>query len=93
MQKIEVEVLGVGRATDFTTGDLIYQIQFGKTIEVNEQNRRSIPQPMGAAPIKEQASVILTLFLNFKGAAPYLVGTKWILTVDEKGGIRLEERK
>lgn len=88
-----LEVISVGRVTDITTGDLIYQIQFGHMIEVDEQMRKNIPQPLGAVPMRQQASVVLVLMLDFEGSVPYKVGSKWTLSISERGNIALKEVK
>jgi len=80
----EVEVVGVGRATDFLTGENLFTVQFGK-----------ISSKKAAAGVltPPQVSVVLTIFHKFNGVAPYMVGSKWILDIDENGKITLEGKK
>lgn len=88
-----LEVINVGRVTDFTTGNLIHQIQFGHTVEVNDQMRKGMPQPMGSAPVREQASIVLMLMVKFEDAVPYRLGTRWKLNITDQGAITLKEAK
>lgn len=73
----EVEVIGVSRSTDFISGDTIYSVQFGNLGDVR------IP-PLSNTP--PAISVSAAIFADFKDCAPYKVGTKWSMTVDEKDG-------
>lgn len=88
-----LEVLSAGRITDITTGNLIHQVQFGHMVEVDDQMRKNTPQPLGAVPVRQQASVVLVLMLDFEGPVPYKVGSKWTLSISERGTITLKEVK
>lgn len=72
----EVEVVSVSRATEFATGKDIYSIQFGSVI------KRNVSVPTTAPPT---ISVTATIFVDFKDECPYKVGSKWILSVSDKG--------
>jgi hypothetical protein len=85
-----VEVISVGRATDVATGKFIYQIQFGHVIEVGEEMRRTMPQPTGAVAIKETASIVLSMFMNFPDAVPYKVGSKWRIILGDQGTLAMK---
>lgn len=88
-----VEVISIGRITDISTGEFIYQVQFGRMFKVDEKNKASIPQMVGIPMSTTQVSIVLVLNVDFKGAAPYLVGSKWTINIDEKGNLSLKEVK
>jgi hypothetical protein len=88
-----VEVISVTRAIESSTGDSIYQVQFGHMVEVNEEMRKSIPQPVGAAPPKMQGSIALIIFGRFSGPVPYRVGSKWNMSIKESGALTLREAR
>jgi hypothetical protein len=88
-----LEVISINRITDAATGDLIYQIQFGKLIDIDESNRPMMPLPAGPIPIKKQMAIVLALNVGFSGTVPYLVGSKWRIAIDKVGNISLKEVK
>lgn len=91
--EIVVEVISVGRATEVATGKFIYQVQFGHVIEMGEEMRRTIPQPAGTVAIKETASIVLSMFMNFPGAVPYKVGSKWVISLSDQGDLTMNAVK
>lgn len=88
-----VEVISVGRITEISSGEFIYQVQFGRMFNLTDQNRANIPQMMGVPISKKQVSVVLVLNIDFKDAAPYRVGSKWTIGIDAKGNMSLKEVK
>lgn len=73
----DVEVIGVSRSTDFITGKTIYSIQFGTLSDVE-------PRPLSNNP--PAISVSAAIFADFDGSAPYKVGSKWKMIVDDENG-------
>jgi hypothetical protein len=89
----EVEVISIGRIIDVSTGDFIYQIQFGKMFDVKGDGK-AIHSPLpGAPPANKQVSIVLVLNVDIKGAAPYLVGSRWTISIDDNGKLSLTEVK
>ncbi len=73
----KVEVVGVTRATDFISGETIFSVQFGVIGDRQPRQFDTTPPAIG---------VMATIFVPFEQSAPYLVGSEWILSVDEKNG-------
>ena len=81
----EVEVVNVSRSTDFLTGRTIFSVQFGIIGDVPVREFNTTPPAIG---------IVVSIFVPFENVAPYLVGSKWILTVDEKdGSVSLRQSK
>jgi hypothetical protein len=88
-----VEVISVTRAIESSTGESVFQVQFGHMVEINEEMRKAIPQPIGSAPPKMQGTIALVIFAKFPGPVPYKVGSKWRLTIKESGVVTLGEAR
>lgn len=73
----EAEVVSVSRSTDFITGNIIYSIQFGTLGDVKTRPLNNVPPAI---------SVSAAIFADFKDSAPYRVGSKWKMTVDDEDG-------
>jgi len=79
----EVKVLSVNQVTDVLTGELVYQVSFGR-----------IGKPIkGLEPIerREISSNILIVFFPTKGECPYKAGSKWSLKLSDSGAMTLKE--
>ena len=82
-----VEVLNVSRGVDGQSGEPVFAVQFGNTLpksdpRYNQYVKTGIPVP---------SFNVLTLFYGFNGIAPYRVGTKWKIDVDDNGSLKLTE--
>lgn len=88
-----LEVISINRITDAITGDLIYQVQFGKIIAAKGDKKIMVPAPGGPVQIKEQITVAVILNAKFEGPVPYRVGSKWNFSQDKNGNISLKEVK
>lgn len=73
----EVEVVNVSRATDFLTGNTIFSVQFGIIGDTPSRKFDTTPPAIG---------IVASIFVPFENTAPYLVGSKWTLTVDDGDG-------
>lgn len=72
-----VEVVNVSRATDFLTGNTIFSVQFGVIGDVPPREFNTAPPAIG---------VVASIFVPFEKTAPYLVGSRWVLSVDDADG-------
>ncbi|MFH1256489.1 MAG: hypothetical protein V1494_04295 [Candidatus Diapherotrites archaeon] len=86
-----VEVMNVSRATEATTGENIYLVQFGELKDATPEIRKSIPTPPNTMPPKKVFENIMILYFNFGKVAPYKVGSKWRLEIADNGEIKLKE--
>jgi hypothetical protein len=82
-----VEVLNVSRGMDGLSGEPTFAVQFGITLPKTDSRysqyvKNGIPIP---------SFNVLTLFYGFDGVAPYRVGTKWKINVNNKGSLKLTE--
>jgi len=84
-----VEVLNVSRGVDGASGEPLFAVQFGNTLLTSDKRFDQYVQ--NGIPIP--AFNVLTLFFGFDGVAPYKVGTKWMINVDDDGSLKLTEVK
>ena len=82
----------MSQATESSTGDLTYQITFGRTTDTPQLLQARMLSPAGMPP-KQLGFNVLTLFHRFDAPVPYRVGSKWTLAINEAGGITLSESK
>lgn len=82
-----VEVLNVSRTVDGKSGEPIFAVQFGNTLP--KDDKRYAQYVQNGIPIP--SFNVLTLFFGFNGIAPYRVGTKWMIAVDDDGSLKLTE--
>ena len=73
---MEVEILSVSKAVDLPDKN-VARVQLGRVAITDEQ--REAFKKMGITP------VIATLYYNFEDVAPYIVGSRWNLRVEENG--------
>ena len=83
---MEVEVLSITQATDVITGDLVYQVGFGRTGK--PVKGLSMPPQM-----MKIASNSLIVFMSQEKECPYRAGSKWILKIGEDGTLSLEKKE
>ncbi|MEM0121469.1 MAG: hypothetical protein QW688_08545 [Thermoprotei archaeon] len=86
----EVEVIQVVRAVEGHTGDSLYQVQFGESVEVDEELRKYIPSVPLSKPQKRIYPNIVTLYIKTEQPLPYRVGSKWRVLVAQDGKMTLE---
>jgi hypothetical protein len=83
---IDVEVLSITHATDVITGDLLYQVGFGRT----GKPAKGLSMP---PQITKVASNSLIIYMPQEKECPYRAGSKWILKIDEDGTLSLEKKE
>jgi hypothetical protein len=88
----QVEVIAVNRAVEATTGDSIYQVVFGELVPLTPETRPHFPQPVGTLPPKKLGANVMVLFFNSRTAAPYRVGSKWVVEIAGDGAVSVRER-
>jgi hypothetical protein len=83
---MEIEVLSITQATDVITGDLVYQVGFGRT----GKPAKGLPMPPQMTRI---ASNALIVFMSPENECPYRAGSKWILSIEEDGTLSLKKKE
>ena len=87
-------VYSIVPTTEVTTRETIYQVLLGEFVDMTPdllnvitQNQQALEQPV---QIPANRIPVLWLAINFKGGeVPYLVGSRWKLTIKENGNMDL----
>lgn len=94
VHKKTVEVISVTRAVEGASGDSIYQVQFGEMIEVGDDLKPFVPpNQLGGRPPKKLAAATIILFYKEDKPVPYVVGTRWDLTINGDGQLTLSREE
>ena len=83
---MEVEVLQITQATDVITGDLVYQVGFGRV----GKPAKGLPMPPQMALISSNSLIV---FISREKECPYKAGSKWILTINDDGSLDLKAKE
>jgi hypothetical protein len=83
---MEVEVLSITQATDVITGDLVYQVGFGRT----GKPAKNLPMPPQMTRISSNSLIV---FMSVDKECPYKAGSKWILSIGEDGTLSLKKKE
>jgi|GEM_PF-1990340 len=86
VSSMEIEVLNVSKATDGFSNEDVATVQFGRIVPKSDSKYNMLVS-RGMNP----SFTTLVLFYKFEDVAPYRVGSKWDLQVDNDGSIKLEE--
>jgi hypothetical protein len=87
-------VTGIGMVYELTTGEPMYQVNFGEYLDSTPELTSRLSAASGT-PFNGKKIAANWLLLNIKttGVVPYKVGSKWKLTVEDNGSTSLVEIK
>lgn len=89
LQSKTVEVMSVSRVTESATGKTIFLVQFGESVKATDELRKYLPNPPASMPPEAILVNVLILYFNSATVAPYKVGSKWRLDIEDNGAIKL----
>ena len=87
-----VETLAVTRMLDLVTEEPIAQVVFGQAKKITPQIRDRIPDENQAARGEIYSNTVV-ITVPISEANKYKVGSKWKISVDDKGWIAIRELK
>jgi hypothetical protein len=88
----EFVVVGVNPIVELTTGDTLQQVVFGEYVDATPEVLGRIPQVMREGIGKRVGVNEVTVVLK-KDEIPYRIGSKWKLTINQDGEIKVAESK
>jgi hypothetical protein len=91
--RIKVRVLAIQRSRDVTDGKVIYQIAFGRIVDLTDEIKERIAQagqtvPGGGTDISVPSLVVTA---PFSTPPPYRLDSEWEITIGSDGSISLKE--
>jgi hypothetical protein len=89
----ELVVVGINSIVELTTGDLLLQVSFGEYIDATEQVVSRLPAPAREAGVGKKIGINWVTIIIKGEAIPYQMGSKWKLTVEESGEVKVTKAK
>ena len=87
-------VISVTPVSSVESGEILYQVAFGKYVKMTEQLAKRIPQQQANGLPKEIGINEIILISKFSSQIPYAVGSKWRFSLNETDGeIKLTQVK
>jgi hypothetical protein len=79
-----VEVVGITHAVAALDGSSLYQVAFGTIGKLRG------PSANPSLPVNaDVAAISMVVFVPADRSSPYTMGSKWVLSVDSKGAVKL----
>lgn len=84
-----IEVISIQPVIENSTGDSVYQVIFGRSIPIDQEFAKFIAPRTDSKPPRTFNINDLILYVKINGKVPYIIGSKWSLSIGVDGKLSL----